>query len=135
MTGQRYTEADLTGPDTPLTLPLVPNVAGILGVGENEAYRRAKDGTLPVPAWKIGNRWMVPTARLRELLGLTPPPQAERPALDVAVLDAVLGEAMVILPMSALRRALGLGQQEETGPTQEEESGPAPGPVILRNTA
>lgn len=39
-----------------------------LGVGRNTAYKAVKDGTLP--AVKVAGQFRVPSARLREMLGL-----------------------------------------------------------------
>lgn len=56
-----------------LTEPTVDVVlAGrVLGIGRNAAYKAAKDGTLP--SFRIGSQYRVPTARLREMLGLKDP--------------------------------------------------------------
>lgn len=48
-----------------------------LGIGESSSYAAVKNGTFPVPVIKIGGRYTVPTAPLRELLGL--PPLDEHP--------------------------------------------------------
>lgn len=60
-----------------LTQPTVDVVlAGrVLGIGKNTAYRAARDGS--IPTFKIGAQYRVPTAKLREMLGL---PQAETTA-------------------------------------------------------
>jgi predicted DNA-binding transcriptional regulator AlpA len=61
-----------------LTTPTVTlRTAGkALGIGESSAYAAVKSGTFPVPVIRIGGRYTVPTAPLRELLGL--PPLTER---------------------------------------------------------
>lgn len=66
-----------------LTTPTVTlKVAGnALGIGESSTYAAVKNGTFPVPVIKIGGRYTVPTAPLRELLGL--PPLTEQ-TLEVA---------------------------------------------------
>lgn len=46
----------------------VPLAGRVLGVGKNAAYKAARDGSLP--AFKVGSQYRVPTARLREMLGL-----------------------------------------------------------------
>lgn len=53
-----------------LTQPTVDVVlAGrVLGVGRNTAYKAARDGSLPT--FKIAGQIRVPTAKLREMLGL-----------------------------------------------------------------
>lgn len=57
-----------------LTQPTVDVVlAGrVLGIGKDAAYRARKAGD--IPAIKVGGTYRVPTAKLREMLGL---PQAE----------------------------------------------------------
>lgn len=46
-------------------------VAQLLGLGKSAAYRAAKNGDLPVPALKIGGRYVVPKKPLDDLLGIT----------------------------------------------------------------
>lgn len=46
----------------------VMTAAKVLGLGRSGAYRAVKDGTLPT--FKIGGQYRVPTAKLREMLGL-----------------------------------------------------------------
>lgn len=47
-----------------------------LGVGSTTAYALAGRGKLPFPAYRVGRRWVVPTAGLRTFLGLSE--QAQR---------------------------------------------------------
>lgn len=47
--------------------PARPNAAEILGVSKDTAYAMAAAGTLG--AFRAGRRWVVPTAKLRSLLG------------------------------------------------------------------
>jgi predicted DNA-binding transcriptional regulator AlpA len=47
----------------------------LLGCGRTAGYQALKNGTFPVPAWKVGARWYVPTAPLLKLLGI----ENERP--------------------------------------------------------
>jgi excisionase family DNA binding protein len=56
-----------------LTRPTVDvALAGrVLGVGRSAAYRAARDGSLP--SFRIGSQYRVPTAKLREMLGLPAP--------------------------------------------------------------
>lgn len=118
---------DLTGSHLPAALPLWPDVAGILGVGQNRACELAGAGELPFPAWKLGNRWMVPTAHLLRHLGITPPGDREpAPGAGAGLLESALDGAYVIVPVAALRRALGLGGDAEGG---------AQPPTPLRETA
>ena len=55
-----------------LTSPTVDvALAGrVLGVGRNTAYKAVRDGSLP--AVRVGAQYRVPTAKLREMLGLPP---------------------------------------------------------------
>jgi excisionase family DNA binding protein len=55
-------------PDRPTIT--VPEAAEILGVSVDTAYRAARSGELPVVT--LGRRMLVPTARLRQLLGDDP---------------------------------------------------------------
>ena len=57
-----------------LTQPTVdvPLAARVLGVGKNAAYSAARNGSLP--SFKIGSQIRVPSAKLREMLGLPPHP-------------------------------------------------------------
>ncbi|MGU3537742.1 helix-turn-helix domain-containing protein [Methylobacterium sp. A54F] len=56
-----------------LTQPTVDVVlAGrVLGVGRNTAYKAIRDGS--IPAVKVAGQYRVPTARLRQILGLAEP--------------------------------------------------------------
>ena len=50
----------------------------VLGIGKNTAYRAVSNGTLPTIT--VGGRKRVPTAKLREMLGLPPqPPSGSMP--------------------------------------------------------
>ena len=55
-----------------LTNPTVDVVlAGrVLGIGKNAAYKAREAGD--IPSIKIGGQYRVPTAKLREMLGLPP---------------------------------------------------------------
>lgn len=46
---------------------------GPLGLGKTAGYQLAAKGDYPVPTFKVGNRYRVLTADLRELLGLDRP--------------------------------------------------------------
>lgn len=64
-----------------LTQPTVDvQLAGrVLGIGKNAAYNAARDGSLP--SFRVGSKYRVPTAKLREMLGLPPHgPSAPSPA-------------------------------------------------------
>lgn len=54
-----------------LTVSL-PEAGKAIGIGESSSYAAVKNGTFPVPVIKVGGRYTVPTAPLRELLGLPP---------------------------------------------------------------
>jgi hypothetical protein len=53
---------------TELTVPVWPHAGKALGVSRNSSYEAARRNEIPTV--KIGNRLSVPTARLREMLGL-----------------------------------------------------------------
>lgn len=42
--------------------------ARVLGVGRGTAYRLAQAGDFPCRVLRVGSRWVVPTAGLRELV-------------------------------------------------------------------
>lgn len=46
-----------------------------LGIGRTKAYELARAGRFPCPVLQLGNSYRVPTAFLRELLGLAPSAQ------------------------------------------------------------
>lgn len=51
-----------------------------LGIGRTKAYQLARDGKFPVPVIRSGRTWLVPSAGLRTLLGLSEPgPSRDRP--------------------------------------------------------
>ena len=60
-----------------LTEPTVDvRLAGrVLGLGKSGAYAATKDGSLP--SFKVGGQYRVPTAKLREMLGLPAPAPAD----------------------------------------------------------
>lgn len=65
----------MTPTDLPPTIT-VQQAGELLGISRRSAYRAATRGDLP--AIRIGRRWLVPTARLLELLGPLPEsPSAE----------------------------------------------------------
>lgn len=53
------------------TVELWPTAARALGIGRSKAYELARTGEWPTPVLRLGTRYRVPTAPLRELLGLT----------------------------------------------------------------
>lgn len=57
--------------DWPPTIT-ISEAARILGISRSAAYRAAAKGE--IPTIRIGGRLLVPTAKLRELLGLTHEP-------------------------------------------------------------
>jgi excisionase family DNA binding protein len=59
----------MTVMDVPATISL-EQAGELLGVSRRTAYRAAARGQ--IPTIRIGRRWFVPTARLLDLLGLTP---------------------------------------------------------------
>ena len=52
------------------TVPLWPDAAKALGLGRGHAYLLARRKELPVPAYRLGRSWRVPTAALRRALHL-----------------------------------------------------------------
>lgn len=67
----------LTNPaELPLTIPLWPHAAEILGMGRSTAYDLAKRGEFPVRLLRIGNKYRVSRADLLRYLGETPPEAA-----------------------------------------------------------
>ena len=54
--------------DWPATMT-ISEAARILGISRSAAYRAAAKGE--IPTIRIGGRLLVPTAKLREMLGLT----------------------------------------------------------------
>jgi excisionase family DNA binding protein len=64
----------------PVVVDLV-TAAAVLGVGRTAAYEMVRSGSWPTPVLRLGNRIRVPTAALRELLGMS----TETPELQVHV--------------------------------------------------
>lgn len=48
----------------------VPTACRAIGISKSKGYQAVKDGTFPVRVIKVGSRYLVPTAGLRELLGM-----------------------------------------------------------------
>lgn len=62
-------------PDEVAALPVTVDLltAGqVLGLGRSGSYEMAHTGQFPVPVLKLGSRYRVVTAHLRELLGIEP---------------------------------------------------------------
>lgn len=55
----------------------VPEAAALLGIGRDTAYTAARNGQ--IPALRLGNRWVIPTHRLLELLGADTHTNSEAP--------------------------------------------------------
>lgn len=53
-----------------LTVPLWPDAATALSVGRSKAYALARSGEWPTRLLRLGDRYRVPVADLRRLLGL-----------------------------------------------------------------
>jgi predicted DNA-binding transcriptional regulator AlpA len=45
----------------------------LLDCGRTSGYQQIREGTFPVPVLRLGRKIRVPTAKLLEALGLTPP--------------------------------------------------------------
>lgn len=69
----------MTVMDVPATISL-EQAGELLGVSRRTAYRAAARGQ--IPTIRIGRRWFVPTARLLDLLGLSPEDVDFGPAQD-----------------------------------------------------
>ncbi|MCX7542163.1 helix-turn-helix domain-containing protein [Corynebacterium sp. P5848] len=54
----------------------LPEAADILTIGRSTAYALAQKNQFPTPVIKIGGRYVVPTAPLRQLLGVDAPKEA-----------------------------------------------------------
>lgn len=48
----------------------IPAAAPLIGISQSNAYKLAQRGEFPCRVLKIGGRYVVPTAGLRELLGV-----------------------------------------------------------------
>ncbi len=55
----------------PVDVDLV-TAGSVLGMGRTAAYEAQRRGDFPVPVLRVGHRFRVVTAHLRELLGLEP---------------------------------------------------------------
>ncbi|WP_301925161.1 helix-turn-helix transcriptional regulator [Corynebacterium glaucum] len=58
-----------------MKLPTTPAIslseaASLLGIGRSTAYNYAREGNFPVPVFRVGSRYVVPTRPLLEALGL-----------------------------------------------------------------
>ncbi|MBW3576166.1 MAG: helix-turn-helix domain-containing protein [Actinobacteria bacterium] len=78
----------MTVMDVPATISL-EQAGELLGVSRRTAYRAAARGQ--IPTIRIGRRWFVPTARLLDLLGLSPEDVDFGPAADEG--DELVAEA------------------------------------------
>jgi hypothetical protein len=54
------------------TVPLWPDVGRALGLGRARTFELARRGELPVPVYRLGRSFRVPTAAFRRALGLEP---------------------------------------------------------------
>ncbi|KAA1430090.1 helix-turn-helix domain-containing protein [Mycolicibacter arupensis] len=67
-------EAIAAALDRVMTAPAVDlvDLSLVMGVAVSTVQRHAVAGDLPVPVARLGQRWIVPTAPLREFLRLEP---------------------------------------------------------------
>ena len=65
---------DSTIPNRPVIS--LPEAADILTIGRSTAYSLAQKNQFPTPVIKVGGRYVVPTAPLRQLLGVDAPKEA-----------------------------------------------------------
>lgn len=63
---------ELKAGDLPLTMPMWPDAARILGMGRSTAYELAKRGEFPVRVLQLGTKKRVSRADLLNYLGETP---------------------------------------------------------------
>ena len=54
------------------TVPLWPDAGQAFGLGRARTFELARRGELPVPTFRLGRSWRVPTAALRRALQLDP---------------------------------------------------------------
>jgi hypothetical protein len=54
------------------TLPLWPDAGRAFGLGRARTFELARSGQLPVPVFRLGRSFRVPTAALRRALQLDP---------------------------------------------------------------
>lgn len=54
------------------TVPLWPDAGRAFGLGRARTFELARRGELPVPIFRLGRSWKVPTAALRQALRLDP---------------------------------------------------------------
>lgn len=64
----------LPDPETTPTVPAWPDAGQALGLGRSATYAAIRRGE--IPSISVGRRVLIPTARLRELLGLADAPRA-----------------------------------------------------------
>jgi hypothetical protein len=65
-------------PEVQPTMPVWPDTGEILGLSRQSAYGAARRGE--IPTLRIGRRLVVPTAKLRQLLGLDDGGESDVPA-------------------------------------------------------
>jgi hypothetical protein len=68
MTAQTWTTADVAA--LPVTVDIV-TAGEVIGLGRSASYEMARTGAFPVPVLRLGRRYRVVTAHLRDLLGVT----------------------------------------------------------------
>ena len=59
----------------------------LLGIGRTRTYQLLRTGRFPVPVFRVGARWRVPTAGICRLLGLAYPPRGDVPAPPASMVD------------------------------------------------
>jgi|GEM_PF-2856850 hypothetical protein len=105
--------------EAPATLPLVPDVAEILGIGATTAYELAAKGRLPAPirAFKLGTSWRVQTGHLMRFLGLPVAVRSAAPSNTAEALEKIIDGALVIVSVRQLREVLGAGTDGNESPS------------------
>lgn len=71
MTARAWTPADVAA--LPVVVDLV-TAASVVGIQRSSAYELARRGELPFPVLRVGHRYRVVTAHLRQLLGIADGP-------------------------------------------------------------
>ncbi|RFA12803.1 hypothetical protein B7R21_09880 [Subtercola boreus] len=74
-----------------LTVPLWPETGTLLGLSKNSTYAAAKAGE--IPTLRAGGRYLVPVAKLLELVGI----EAESPENEGGCSDSCPGQPLRIV--------------------------------------
>lgn len=61
----------------------VATAGSIFGLGRTQSYAAVREGRFPVPVIKVGREAIVPTAPIRQLLGIDPSPDTREDSRGV----------------------------------------------------